>query len=173
MPRRDAMRIDIRRASLCAIVVAGAVLAPAIAGAVSCTASVPSLNFGNYNVFSASALQSATTLSITCAKGFGDPSGTIAVPYTIALSTGGSATYTQRRLASGANTLNYNLYTNSARTLIWGDGTGGSQIVSSSMNLSNGTPQRTRTHTAFGRVPALQDAAVGSYADTLLVTVTY
>jgi spore coat protein U-like protein len=150
-----------------------AAAAPCVANAVSCTASVPALNFGAYNVFGAAPLQSATTLSVSCAKTASDASGTIAVGYTIALSTGSSATYAQRRLASGPDTLGYNLYANSARTLIWGDGTGGSRLASDSMNLTNGSPARTRTHTIFGQIPALQDAAVGSYTDAILVTVTY
>ena len=108
-----------------------------------------------------------------CAKTGSVPSGTVAVGYTIALSTGSSGNYAQRTLASGGDTLGYNLYTNSARTLIWGDGTGGSQAVADSVNLTNGSPARTRTHTIFGQIPAMQDAAVGTYTDAILVTVTY
>jgi spore coat protein U-like protein len=150
-----------------------AALAPSLAFAVGCTVSAPALDFGSYDVFAASALQSATTLTVTCQKGPGDPSGSLAVGYSIELSTGSSGSYAQRRLASGANLLAYNLYTNAARTLVWGDGTGGSRIVTGNLTLTNGNPTRTGTHTIFGRIPALQDAAVGSYVDAMLMTVTY
>jgi spore coat protein U-like protein len=161
------------RASRCVLVFLATMLASPQASAVSCSIGVPALNFGNYDVFSSSALQSATTLTLGCAKVPGDPSGSLTVSFTIAISTGSSATYAQRTLANGANALRYNLYTDSARTLVWGDGSGGSQLVSDNLGLSNGNPQRTRNYTVYGRIPALQDVAVGSYADTLLVTVNY
>ncbi len=56
---------------------------------------------------------------------------------------------------------------------MWGDGTGGSQLVSGAQKLSNGNPQRTSSFTVYGQVPAQQNAAVGSYAESLLVTVNY
>ena len=123
-------------------------------------------------MFASAPLRSTTTLNVTCAKSAGDPSS-VSVSFTIALSAGSSASYAQRQLASGANRLDYNLYTNSARTLVWGDGTGGSQLVSGAQKLSNGNPQRTSSFTVYGQVPAQQNAAVGSYAESLLVTVNY
>src|SRR5580658_941909 len=36
----------------------------------------------------------------------------------------GSGTYTTRTMLSGANKLDYNLYTNAAETTVWGNGTG-------------------------------------------------
>jgi spore coat protein U-like protein len=37
----------------------------------------------------------------------------------------------------------------------------------------NGAGTQTVTHTVYGRIPQLQDAAPGTYADTLLVTLTF
>ena len=48
----------------------------------------------------------------------------------VTLSKGSSSTYTTRTLKNGTNALNYNLYRDSARTQILGDGTGGSSIQS-------------------------------------------
>ena len=75
---------------------------------------------------------------------------------------------------NGADTLNYNLYTTNAYSVVWGDGTGSTVTVAGSMRLTSPNPTKTNTHTVYGRIPALQDAAVGSdYQDNVTVTVTY
>jgi spore coat protein U-like protein len=142
------------------------------ASAALCTASVPTLSFGSYDVFATSALVSTTTLSVTCQKLATDPNN-LTVGYVVALSTGISLGYAQRQMASGADRIGYNLYTDSARTLIWGDGSGGSNVVTADMRLTNGAPQKTNTHTVYGQVPASQDVAVGLYSDSIVATITY
>lgn len=74
---------------------------------------------------------------------------------------------------SGSNPLSYNLYTNSSRTTIWGDGTGGTSIISRNFILGL-LGSITLTNNVYGRLPAGQTtAAVGSYGDTITVTVNY
>jgi spore coat protein U-like protein len=71
-------------------------------------------------------------------------------------------------MTSGANLLNYSLYTNAARTTVWGDGSGGTSTVS---NTGSGVAQN---FTVYARVPLGQTSvATGAYADTVQVTVTY
>ena len=36
-----------------------------------------------------------------------------------------------------------------------------------------GNETRTAIYTVYGRVPALQDAGVGSYSDTIVITLTF
>jgi spore coat protein U-like protein len=88
-------------------------------------------------------------------------------PYTIGLDKGTTtgATLSQRLLANGAATVNYNLYTTSGYATVWGDTGGG--LVSST---GNGADQ---TFTIYGRVPAQTTPAPGTYTDTITVTVTY
>jgi len=157
-----------------ALLVAGVVaaLAATDAAAVSCSASTTSVAFAAYNVFSASNTDSTGTVVVTCTKTGSDPSGTITVNYEIELGTGSSGNVTQRTMQSGANTLNYNLYTNTARSQLWGNGVN-APSVSNSFSLSNATPSRNRSHTVFGRIPPLQDAAVGNYLDNVQVTIQY
>ena len=70
-------------------------------------------------------------------------------------------------MTSGANLLNYALYTDSGRTTLWGDGVTGSTID----DTGTGTAQ---SNTIYGEVLAAQASApAGSYADTVVVTVTY
>jgi spore coat protein U-like protein len=78
-----------------------------------------------------------------------------------------------RTLRSGANTLNYNLYFDAAFTQIRGDGTGGSQQGGATLTVSSGTRTASTTSVIYGQIPALQDPAAGSYADTIVVTLTY
>ena len=52
--------------------------------------------------------------------------------------------------------LNYNLYLNSARTTVWGDGTGGTSVLTVTLNANV-----TRNQTVFSRVPARQDVTSG------------
>ena len=52
----------------------------------------------------------------------------VSVPYTIALGSGNGA-YASRRMVSGGNFLAYNLYTDVARTMIWGAGPQGQGLL--------------------------------------------
>ena len=76
------------------------------------------------------------------------------------------------RLSGGGWNLNYNLYTNSARTIVWGDGTGGS----SAQTLSGGTVSgglRRFSRTVYGRIAAMQNVGAASYSDTIVMTVIF
>jgi spore coat protein U-like protein len=127
------------------------------------------LAFGAYDVFAGTLVTSSTVISVTCT--LTGPSNTV-VPYTVSLSTG-SGTYVLRAMLSGANVLNYNLYTTVGRTTVWGDGTGSTATVAGSLSLTTANRVKTGTQTVFGAVPALQDAKVGVYADNVTTTVTY
>jgi spore coat protein U-like protein len=72
---------------------------------------------------------------------------------------------------NGGNSMQYNLYTNAARTQVWGDGTGGTAKVSDSQLVVVGTSQY--SYTAYGRIPALQNLGPGTYTDTITVTLNY
>jgi spore coat protein U-like protein len=69
-------------------------------------------------------------------------------------------------MVSGANNLNYQLYSDSARATIWGN-TPGTDTVT---GVGTGTPV---DHTVFGAVPAAQVVPAGDYADTITVRVFY
>jgi spore coat protein U-like protein len=71
-------------------------------------------------------------------------------------------------MSNGASNLTYQLYSDAARTMIWGDGTAGTVTVSAHV-ASNGT----QNNTVYGRIPALQGVRPGAYTDTITVTVTY
>lgn len=86
--------------------------------------------------------------------------------YTIALSngTGTGATDTMRQMTSGGNTVDYMIYQDAANTLPWSPtdtlvtpaATGADEII-----------------TAYGTVLAGQNVPTGTYADSVLATITY
>jgi spore coat protein U-like protein len=133
--------------------------APAIAG--TCTISTVPVIFGNYTPSNATALDGVGSV-ITICNNIG---GQVANPVFVGIDGGGSSNINARRMTSGANTLNYQLYKDATRITVWGD-TGAQRVNYNGRN-------RTATTPIYGRVPALQNVAAGIYSDTLTVTVTF
>jgi hypothetical protein len=95
-------------------------------------------------------------------------SSTLGVFIRIQLNRGSSASFNPRTLQNGTEILNYNLYLDSARTSIWGDGTGGTiDFTDTAAVLFS------KTATIYGRVPAGQDAGTGNYSDSLVATIVF
>ncbi len=121
--------------------------------------SVSDISFASYNVFSSSANTSGVgSLTLKCGN-------EEHASNEVTLSTGQSNNYATRFMKSGSNRLNYNLYTNVSRTVVWGNGTGGSSVMKADKN--------TTTLTIYGLIPSGQDAAFGSYQDTVTATVDF
>lgn len=128
---------------------------PMQAHAVNCSVSVVNVAFASYDVFTPTATNSTGTVKVNCSA---------SATYAISLSAG-AGTFASRVMLSGSYELNYNLYTTSRHLTIWGDGTSGTVTI-------NGTGKRA-SHTVYGLIPALQNVPVGSYSDTVTVTVTF
>jgi spore coat protein U-like protein len=137
---------------------------------VSCAASAGSLAFGVYNPLSAVANASTESLKITC-NGSGTGSATVTLAVT--LSTGLSGSYATRKMFSGANVIDYNIYWSTAYNQIVGDGTGGSFGGSAGPFVVTAGGSVTVTGTFYGLIPTSQDVAPGNYSDVITVTVTY
>jgi len=128
--------------------------------AAHCTISTTSVSFGSYDVFASTPTDTTGTVSVTC-TGNAD--------VTITLTKGSSSTFNPRMLGGGADTLNYNLYKDAARTSIWGDGTG-----STSTYTQVGVPNNTAQNlTIYGRIPAAQDVRAGTYTDSVTVNIDF
>ncbi len=145
-----------------------AAAAPLSNAAVSCTASAIPVAFGTYDALSATPRTAAGRITLRCtASGVAE-----LVSASLAIGTGLGGDFTARRLMSGANPLNYNLFTSSTYALVWGDGTAGTGQVAVALNVPAGAT-RSANRTVYGRIPALQNPAAGSFADTVVVTVSY
>ena len=121
----------------------------------SCAVTAQPLDFGTTNSFSA-AIDSSSATTLKCTPN---------AAYTVYISYGNNAASgTQRKLKSAAGGfVNYDLYSDSARTLAWnttagvtGTGTGVDVPI-----------------TIYGRVPVQTAVAAGDYKDTVTVTVNY
>lgn len=127
----------------------------------NCTVSTAPVAFGSVNTLSGGNVDATGGVTVTCTNG---------TPWVASASagTGTGASLTTRRMASGANLLNYSLYTDSARTSVWGDGT------ATTANVSNTGSGSAQTFTVYGRVLSGQASApAGSYSDTVSVTISY
>ncbi len=136
-------------------------LAWSVPAMAACTISTTPVSYGSYNVFSATPLDSSGTVTYRC--------GAADRNITITLNTGGAATFNPRQMLNGSEALNYNLYRDAARTTIWGDGTGGTQVYSDANPPNN----QNVTVTIFGRIPAGQDVTAGSYTNTITATINF
>lgn len=150
-----------------------------MAGAADCSITAVGVAFGVYDPLAVTAVDATATVSVRCVWTSGSGTGAQRVSPVISLSAGlPPGTLTQRRLRTATgDLLNYNLFRDTARTQIWGDGSSGTFTAPTSPAAlvlpSSGNP-RTGTRTIYGRMPAGQtNAAPGSYADTITVTVTF
>ena len=137
---------------------------------VSCTAATTGIAFGLYNPLATAANTSSGSLQVTCT---GRGTGSANVTVNVTLSTGLSNSYATRKMFSGANSLNYNIYWSTAYNQVIGDGSGGSFAGSTQPFTVPAGGTNFATGTFFGMAPASQDVAAGSYADVITVTVSY
>jgi spore coat protein U-like protein len=141
--------------------------------ATDCSVTAVSLNFGVYDPALTSADDSVGSVTVTCRHVSG---GADRINYTVAISNGLNGTSaTTRAMAAGTKRLGYGVFRDAARTQAWGNGIGGTVVATGSMTVGpgNGNNNKTVVHSVYGRIPQLQDAAPGTYADTLQVTLTF
>ena len=68
---------------------------------------------------------------------------------------------------AGSGKVRYNLYLDSLRTQIWGDGTSGTEVFTGSASTgATAVP-------VFGRVFGSQDVSAAIYIDTVIVTLDF
>lgn len=140
--------------------------APSRAWAATCTVAAVNLAFGYYDSFRTAHTDSTGNLAITCSGKAGE-----LVAYSLALNAG-AGSYPQRTMRSASgHSLSYNIYTSASRSLVWGDGSGGSIIVSDSFHLA--APTVNRNYPVYGRMFRGQKVPVGMYNDAITVTLNF
>lgn len=123
----------------------------------TCLVSATPMAFGTYSGVQAN---SSSTVSVTC---------TNTSPYNVGLSTGlatGATVTTRKMTGPGSALLGYSLFSDSARTVNWGQTIGTDTVT----GTGNGSAQAL---TVYGEVAAGQFLAPGAYTDTITATVTY
>jgi spore coat protein U-like protein len=157
-----------------ALVLGLAALAPVPArAALDCSVAATGVAFGTYDPTLSAPDDSTGTITVTCI--YTGPGGADQTNYTVALSTGTSGSYAQRQMSAGSSRLRYNLFGDAGRSQVWGNASAGTTIATGTLKVGPGVGNGTqsRTHTIYGRIPALQDADTGNYADSILVTLTF
>ncbi len=143
------------------------VLTGGTAYAQNCSASSSGVAFGSYSTLTQSDSDTAGNITISCSS-----AAATTVGYTLQLGTGSSGSYAARTLTGAQYALAYQLYTDSTRTVVWGDGiTSGTGTVSDSYSLAGTTINK--SYTVYGRVPARQSVIAGSYTDVIQIIVNY
>jgi len=127
------------------------------AWAIACTVNPQGVSFGEYNSVTGASVDGVGYINLSC-----DSPANVDV----SLSTGSSGTYSARTMSSTGSDMQYNLYTDSGRTAVWGDGTAGSSTVALSVTSSEDI-------SVYGRIAPVQNLPAGSYSDVIVVTVTY
>jgi spore coat protein U-like protein len=140
---------------------------PAAALGLDCNVSTTGVAFGNYNPTNGSPTDATGNVHVFCTVLL----VSVLSQTNISLSKGDSGSFTPRKMSSGANQLNYNLYKEASHTTVWGDGTGGTGIFTDNVTIAVlGT---SIDHTIYGRIPAGQYVPAGSYTDTITITVEF
>jgi spore coat protein U-like protein len=124
---------------------------------------VTDVNFGSYDVLSTNNNDSTGSFRIDCSATW-----TMVTSSISASPNSGGFNPRQMKLATGTDLLSYNLFTNSSRSTIWGDGTQGTSTVT--VNVQKNHPW---TGTIYGRIPPGQNVGIGSYGEVLVITINF
>jgi len=119
-------------------------------------------SFGPYDTLSPSPRDSAGFISFRCERV--GPSDMIVIE----ISRGQGHSFMPRGMSRRGERLEYNLYLDAARTVIWGDGSRGTSRYQ--VRPSEG---RTESVPIYGRIPPRQTVVPGSYSDHVVLTVNY
>jgi spore coat protein U-like protein len=138
-------------------------LVSAHARAMSCTiVNTSSVRFGSYDVFDNQPLDSTGTVEFRCTQvAAGDM-------LSVQLNRGASNSFLPRAMMHRGTRFEYNLYLDAARTIVWGDGTSGTSTYS--VRPLDG---QTISVPIYARIPPRQNVAIGTYSDSIVLTVLY
>jgi spore coat protein U-like protein len=132
----------------------------------NCTIATAPVAFGAYDpvsVNATAALNGTGTVSVTCTSG---ATTTVTLGQGSNAATGSTAAVPARRLKDGGtDLLTYSLYSDTGRTIVWGD-TAGTGVP------HTGTGTLTAI-TVYGAVNPGQNVPAGSYSDTVVATITF
>jgi len=132
----------------------------------TCSISTTALGFGAYDPVganSASPLDGTGSVIVTCTNG---AAAAVTLGQGANAASGSTDAAPVRRMKDAAGAfLSYSLYQDTAHTTIWGN-TAGTSVAQTGTGTASSV-------TVYGRVPAGQNVASGSYADTVVATVTF
>lgn len=125
----------------------------------SCEIDVGDMSFGEIPTLITSPEDAQSTVNVRCSQN---------TPYTITMDRGQHATSTdpeRRKMKNGSHTLEYGLYQDAARSQPWGEDAG-NDLNGTGAGLEQSFP-------VYGRIHSGQSAYLGTYTDSVIVTVNY
>jgi spore coat protein U-like protein len=137
-------------------------LAAVPALALNCGVSSTALVFGDYEPMTPVPLDAAGEIVVRCRQGPG--------VFRVELGPGSSLDQLARSMAGAGSGLAYNLFVDATRLRIWGDGNGGTSVVTRGQEGSGNTTYRLPV---YGRIAASQDPYPGSYSDSIVISVFF
>jgi spore coat protein U-like protein len=121
----------------------------------TCTiTSIGTLDFGSQQLLNAN-VDAQATIQVQCTNG---------TDYDVSLDNGQNAT---RRMKQGTEFVDYELYSNSGRSVIW------PTTASPTTPYANTGTGAAQSIQVYGRIPPQTTPAAGTYNDVVAVTVTY
>jgi len=153
-----------KRALWLILLAAWLVCAPKLAFAQTCNAVASSLNFGQVSPVAGTTASASSTITINCTG-----MGILPVRACVNIGTGtGGSSYLPRIALNGTNQLQYNLYTTSGGSTVWGSrGSTTYSPIALDISQSGTTGTGSATLTVYGRVPASQTGLVaGTYTSS-------
>ncbi len=134
--------------------------------AANCTIATTAVDFGAYDPVTTNAttpILQTGRVTVSCTTG---SAVKVTLGQGLFADTGSSDTAPVRRMKNGGtNYLNYTLYSEGTRTTAWGN-----TALTGLAHTGTGT---STDLTVYGTLPAGQNVPVGSYADTVVATVTF
>jgi spore coat protein U-like protein len=133
------------------------------AHAMSCTIiNASSVRFGSYDVFDVQPLDSTGVIEFRCTS---VASGDM---LSMQLNRGESNSFLPRAMKHRGARFEYNLYLDAARTIVWGDGTAGTSAYT-----ARPIENQTVSVPIYARIPPRQNVEIGSYSDSIVLTILY
>jgi spore coat protein U-like protein len=144
---------------------------PAHARNPNCSFTITNVSFGTVDLTANTTFDTTGTLSATCR---GDNNATMRVCPNFANGTGGSNSGDPRFMLNGSTQLNYNLYSDAARTIVWGSHLDGFASTPPTIDIPlNGSGNGSANVTIYGRIWAAQQTLPpGSYSSAFSGTNT-
>jgi len=136
---------------------------PQAAQAQTCSAVASNLDLGQVSPVAGTTANASSTITISC-----NGMGVLPVRACVSLGTGSGGTgYFPRTASNGANQLQYNLYTTSGASTVWGSRASTTYAPIGVDVVNTGTGSGSTTLTVYGRAPASQTGLVaGTYTST-------
>lgn len=128
----------------------------------NCSADVTPMIFGGVDAISGAAVDSLADLSIDC-----DAQTAYLVRIDGGQNSVGGFSARRMRHFDDASFMEYNLFLDSSRALIWGDGTGGSHVAS---GVNPGVRQ---SIAVYGKILGGQNLSAGQYSDSVTVIIEW